>query len=33
MGFQHLGIYKEAGFKFGRWVDVGWWQRLIGPDS
>jgi len=30
MGFQHLGIYREVGFKAGSWRDVGWWQRVIG---
>jgi L-amino acid N-acyltransferase YncA len=26
MGFQSIGIYRNIGFKLGRWVDVGWWQ-------
>jgi phosphinothricin acetyltransferase len=29
MGFTPVGIYHEVGFKFGRWHDVGWWQRLL----
>lgn len=29
MGFRHLGTYEEVGFKFGRWRDVGWWQRPL----
>lgn len=29
MGFTPLGIYREVGQKFGRWHDVGWWQRLL----
>ncbi len=29
MGFEALGIYREVGSKFGRWHDVGWWQRLL----
>lgn len=29
MGFEALGIYREVGFKFGRWHDVGWWQRML----
>ena len=29
MGFTPVGIYREVGFKFGRWLDVGWWQRLL----
>lgn len=27
MGFTLVGIYREAGFKFGAFHDVGWWQR------
>ena len=29
MGFQPVGVYREVGFKFGQWLDVGWWQRLL----
>lgn len=29
IGFAPLGVYREVGFKFGRWHDVGWWQRLL----
>jgi len=29
MGFQAIGIYRQAGFKFGAWRDVGWWGRSI----
>ena len=29
VGFRPVGIYREVGFKFDRWHDVGWWQRLI----
>ena len=29
MGFSPVGIYREVGFKFGRWHDVGWWQHLL----
>jgi phosphinothricin acetyltransferase len=28
-GFVHLGTMREVGFKFGRWIDVGWWQLLL----
>ena len=27
LGFRHIGTYHEVGFKFGRWHDVGWWER------
>ena len=26
MGFERLGVYREVGFKHGRWHDVGWWR-------
>ena len=29
MGFEPVGIYREVGFKFGRWHDVAWWQRRL----
>lgn len=29
LGFEHLGTYREVGFKFGRWHDVGWWRRSL----
>lgn len=28
-GFEQLGVYREVGFKLGRWHDVSWWQRLL----
>ena len=27
LGFRHAGTYAQVGFKFGRWWDVGLWQR------
>jgi len=29
VGFRSLGIYREVGFKLGRWRDVGWWQLVL----
>jgi phosphinothricin acetyltransferase len=29
VGFQRAGIYREVGFKQGRWIDVGFWQREL----
>jgi len=26
LGFTPVGVYRAAGFKAGRWHDVGWWQ-------
>jgi phosphinothricin acetyltransferase len=28
-GFAPVGVYREVGFKLGRFHDVGWWQRLL----
>ena len=33
VGFQHLGTYRDVGFKNGAWHDVGWWQRRLRPAS
>jgi len=29
LGFTSVGIVREAGFKLGRWHDVGFWQKLL----
>jgi L-amino acid N-acyltransferase YncA len=29
VGFTHLGVFQEVGFKLGAWRDVGWWQRSL----
>jgi len=29
MGFSKVAHFKETGWKFDRWIDVGYWQRLI----
>ena len=28
-GFQQAGVLRQAGFKFGRWLDLGFWQRVL----
>jgi phosphinothricin acetyltransferase len=28
-GFVPVGVYRNIGFKFGAWHDVGWWQRAL----
>jgi L-amino acid N-acyltransferase YncA len=28
-GLRHAGTFREVGHKFGRWVDVGYWQGLL----
>jgi L-amino acid N-acyltransferase len=29
LGFTHAGTIRQAGFKFGRWLDLGFWQLLL----
>ncbi|HUB24925.1 MAG TPA: arsinothricin resistance N-acetyltransferase ArsN1 family B [Tepidisphaeraceae bacterium] len=32
LGFDMVGIYRNAGYKFGMWRDVGWWElALVNP--
>jgi phosphinothricin acetyltransferase len=34
LGFQHAGTVREAGFKFGRWLDLAFYQRILEtPDN
>ena len=30
VGFVPLGVYRDVGFKLGRWRDTGWWQCSLG---
>jgi L-amino acid N-acyltransferase YncA len=29
VGFTHAGTVKQAGFKFGRWLDLAFYQRIL----
>jgi L-amino acid N-acyltransferase YncA len=29
LGLERVALFKEVGFKFGRWIDVGYWQRTL----
>lgn len=29
MGFRKVAMFEQVGFKNGRWVDVGYWQKLL----
>ena len=32
LGFEPVGVYRQVGYKFGAWHDVGWWAlRLQQP--
>jgi phosphinothricin acetyltransferase len=28
-GMEKVAHFREVGFKFGRWIDVGYWQRIL----
>src|SRR5262249_47523891 len=30
-GFARCGTYHRAGFKFGAWLDVGYWEAQLSP--
>jgi phosphinothricin acetyltransferase len=29
VGFRRAGVYRDIGFKLGRWMDVGFWQCAL----
>jgi phosphinothricin acetyltransferase len=29
-GFEVIGNFREVGHKFGRWIDVVWFQKMLG---
>lgn len=29
LGFEKVGIFHEVGYKFDRWLDVGFWQKKL----
>ena len=31
MGFEHVGRFHDCGYKFGRWYDMVWMEKHIGP--
>jgi phosphinothricin acetyltransferase len=31
LGFNEAGIYRQVGYKMGRWLDVALWQRTLAP--
>lgn len=31
VGFTPVGVFRAVGFKFGKWHDVGFWERQLGP--
>lgn len=33
LGFQRVGTYPRVGYKLGRWIDTGWWQKRLDDPS
>ena len=33
LGFEQTGVGRAFGFKFGRWLDVVWMQKTLGPGA
>jgi L-amino acid N-acyltransferase YncA len=33
MGFTHVGVFENVGYKFGRWLDTVLMQRALGPGA
>ena len=29
MGFTPVGVFHRAGWKYGKWHDVSWWERVL----
>lgn len=30
LGFEKVAQFKQVGFKFGRWIDVAYWELVVG---
>jgi hypothetical protein len=33
MGIRPAGVFRGAGYKKGKWLDVGWWQLELQPEQ
>ena len=29
LGFRKVAHFKKVGYKFGKWIDVGYWEKQI----
>ncbi len=29
LGFEPVAVFRETGFKFGKWIDVGYWELVL----
>lgn len=32
LGFEPVGVFRDAGWKHGRWCDVGFWQKRLATE-
>lgn len=33
MGYRQAGVFRNCGFKFGRWYDMIWMEKTLGPHT
>jgi phosphinothricin acetyltransferase len=33
VGFRRVAVFPRVGYKLGRWIDVGWWQFDLQPET
>lgn len=33
LGFRQVACFNQVGYKFGQWVDVGYWQKILGSTA
>lgn len=33
LGMEKVAHFKQVGYKFEKWVDVGYWQKLLGDEA
>jgi len=33
LGFKKVAHFKQVGWKFGKWIDVGYWELILGSDA
>ena len=33
LGFRKVAHFNKVGFKFNRWIDVGYWEYILGSDA
>jgi L-amino acid N-acyltransferase YncA len=33
LGFRKVAHFEQVGWKFNRWIDVGYWERILSAKS